>query len=89
MAATPGLAHRPHGLDASDRMAAPTLAALRTPPGGRLLVMRILIVEDEVSMARSLARGLATEGYTVDVALDGQEGWPGPRPRATTPSSWI
>jgi two-component system OmpR family response regulator len=36
--------------------------------------MRILIVEDEVSMARSLARGLATEGYTVDVAMDGQEG---------------
>jgi DNA-binding response OmpR family regulator len=36
--------------------------------------MRILIVEDEVSMARSLARGLAAEGYTVDVAVDGEEG---------------
>ncbi len=36
--------------------------------------MRILIVEDEVSMARSLARGLGSEGYTVDVALDGQDG---------------
>jgi DNA-binding response OmpR family regulator len=36
--------------------------------------VRILIVEDEVSMARSLARGLAAEGYTVDVALDGQDG---------------
>jgi DNA-binding response OmpR family regulator len=36
--------------------------------------MRILIVEDEVSMARSLARGLAAEGYTVDVAGDGEEG---------------
>jgi DNA-binding response OmpR family regulator len=36
--------------------------------------MRILIVEDEISMARSLARGLGAEGYTVDVALDGQDG---------------
>jgi DNA-binding response OmpR family regulator len=36
--------------------------------------MRILIVEDEVSMARSLERGLAAEGYTVDLALDGQDG---------------
>jgi DNA-binding response OmpR family regulator len=37
--------------------------------------MRILIVEDEVSMARSLERGLAAEGYTVDVAFDGEEGF--------------
>jgi DNA-binding response OmpR family regulator len=36
--------------------------------------VRILIVEDEVSMARSLARGLAAEGYSVDVALDGADG---------------
>ncbi|HEY3810394.1 MAG TPA: response regulator transcription factor [Acidimicrobiales bacterium] len=36
--------------------------------------MRILIVEDEVSMAGSLARGLTAEGYTVDVAVDGDEG---------------
>jgi DNA-binding response OmpR family regulator len=36
--------------------------------------VRILIVEDEVSMARSLARGLAEEGYTVDVAFDGADG---------------
>ena len=36
--------------------------------------MRILIVEDESSMARSLASGLAGEGYTVDVAVDGLEG---------------
>ena len=38
------------------------------------MVVRILIVEDEVSMARSLARGLAQEGYMVDVALDGADG---------------
>ena len=36
--------------------------------------MRILIVEDELSMANSLARGLEAEGYSVDVALDGEEG---------------
>ena len=36
--------------------------------------MRILIVEDESSMARSLANGLTAEGYTVDVAVDGLEG---------------
>jgi DNA-binding response OmpR family regulator len=38
------------------------------------VAVRILIVEDEVSMARSLARGLAEEGYTVDVAFDGADG---------------
>jgi two-component system OmpR family response regulator len=38
------------------------------------MTMRILIVEDELSMARSLERGLAAEGYTVDVAFDGEDG---------------
>jgi DNA-binding response OmpR family regulator len=36
--------------------------------------MRILIVEDELPMARSLARGLEAEGYSVDVATDGEDG---------------
>jgi two-component system OmpR family response regulator len=36
--------------------------------------VRILIVEDELPMARSLARGLEAEGYAVDVATDGEEG---------------
>jgi DNA-binding response OmpR family regulator len=36
--------------------------------------MKILIVEDELAMARSLARGLEAEGYTVDVATDGENG---------------
>jgi DNA-binding response OmpR family regulator len=36
--------------------------------------VRILIVEDELAMARSLARGLEAEGYSVDVALDGEAG---------------
>ncbi len=36
--------------------------------------MRILVVEDEVKMAALLKRGLEEEGYSVDVATDGQEG---------------
>jgi two-component system OmpR family response regulator len=36
--------------------------------------VRILVVEDEAAMARSLARGLQAEGYSVDVAADGEEG---------------
>jgi two-component system OmpR family response regulator len=36
--------------------------------------VRILIVEDELAMARSLARGLEAEGYSVDVATDGEQG---------------
>jgi len=35
--------------------------------------MRILIVEDEIKMARALRRGLETEGYSVDVSSDGEE----------------
>jgi DNA-binding response OmpR family regulator len=33
--------------------------------------MRILVVEDEVKIAKSLEKGLASEGYVVDVAYDG------------------
>lgn len=36
--------------------------------------MRVLIVEDEVSMAASLRRGLEAEGYAVEVATDGEDG---------------
>jgi two-component system, OmpR family, copper resistance phosphate regulon response regulator CusR len=35
--------------------------------------MRLLIVEDEVKLARSLERGLTEEGYEVDVALTGED----------------
>jgi two-component system OmpR family response regulator len=35
--------------------------------------MRLLLVEDDVKLVRALERGLAREGYTVDVALDGDE----------------
>jgi DNA-binding response OmpR family regulator len=37
--------------------------------------MRVLIVEDEKKMAASLKRGLEEEGYAVDLAYDGNEGW--------------
>ena len=36
--------------------------------------MRILIVEDDPLLARSLARGLGAEGYAVDLAADGADG---------------
>ncbi|HEY6739349.1 MAG TPA: response regulator transcription factor [Actinopolymorphaceae bacterium] len=36
--------------------------------------MRLLIVEDEKRLALSLARGLAAEGFAVDVSHDGRDG---------------
>lgn len=36
--------------------------------------MRILIVEDEKALANNLRRGLSEEGYSADVAYDGEEG---------------
>jgi two-component system OmpR family response regulator len=35
--------------------------------------MRVLVVEDDVKLARALAGGLAQEGYTVDLAVAGDE----------------
>jgi two-component system, OmpR family, response regulator len=37
--------------------------------------VRVLVVEDEVKMARAIRRGLEQEGYAVDTATDGSEGW--------------
>ena len=37
--------------------------------------MRILLVEDEKKMANFIERGLKEEGYAVDTAFDGAEGW--------------
>ncbi len=34
--------------------------------------MRILVVEDEIKMARALRRGLENEGYSVDISSDGE-----------------
>lgn len=36
--------------------------------------MRLLVVEDEQRLARSLERGLAADGFAVDVATDGTDG---------------
>ncbi len=37
--------------------------------------MRLLVVEDEKKLAASLKRGLEADGFAVDVALDGTDGW--------------
>ncbi len=37
--------------------------------------MRILIVEDEPDLLRSLAQALREEGYAVDTANNGEDGW--------------
>lgn len=37
--------------------------------------MRILLVEDDIQLADSLADALAAQCYTVDVARDGEAGW--------------
>lgn len=37
--------------------------------------MRILLVEDEKKMASFIERGLKEEGYAVDTASDGEQGW--------------
>ncbi|MDQ1670347.1 MAG: hypothetical protein QOE40_2408 [Actinomycetota bacterium] len=36
--------------------------------------MKVLVVEDEVRLARALRRGLEAEGFSVDLAHDGHEG---------------
>lgn len=36
--------------------------------------MRVLVIEDEVRLARSIASGLADRGFAVDVAHDGRDG---------------
>lgn len=37
--------------------------------------MRLLVIEDEEDLVHALAKGLRKEGYAVDIATDGQEGW--------------
>ena len=36
--------------------------------------MRVLLVEDEIRLAEHVRRGLAAEGFVVDVVHDGAEG---------------
>jgi DNA-binding response OmpR family regulator len=40
-----------------------------------MTTMRILVVEDDNHLAASIGRGLRAEGFAVDVALDGTEGF--------------
>jgi two-component system OmpR family response regulator len=40
----------------------------------RLFPVRVLVVEDEVHLAQSLARGLTAEGFDVEVVHDGTDG---------------
>jgi DNA-binding response OmpR family regulator len=37
--------------------------------------LRLLIVEDEPDLAHALAKGLRHQGYAVDIAFDGIQGW--------------
>jgi DNA-binding response OmpR family regulator len=37
--------------------------------------MRLLVIEDEPDLADGLARGLRHQGYAIDVAYDGLQGW--------------
>jgi len=41
---------------------------------GRRWILRILVVEDEPKIARSIVKGLEAEFFTADVAADGEEG---------------
>jgi CheY-like chemotaxis protein len=50
--------------------AKPAERASQSPRGTE----RVLIIDDEVALRRSVSRGLARLGYTVDVAADGAEG---------------
>jgi DNA-binding response OmpR family regulator len=37
--------------------------------------MRLLLIEDEVDFVVAVARGLRKQGYAVDIALDGEQGF--------------
>jgi len=37
--------------------------------------VRLLVIEDELDFAQALARGLRQQGYAIDIALDGMQGW--------------
>jgi len=48
--------------------------------------MRILIVEDEPDLLRSIAQALREEGYAVDTANNGEDGFYKAESTTTTPS---
>ena len=37
--------------------------------------MKVLVVEDDLKIAAAVRRGLEGEGYTVELAVDGDQGW--------------
>ncbi|HSJ46269.1 MAG TPA: response regulator transcription factor [Euzebyales bacterium] len=37
--------------------------------------MKLLVVEDDAKIATAVKRGLEADGFTVDVAVDGNDGW--------------
>src|SRR5436189_4687754 len=70
--ATPSLAHRPNNIRRGARarirrMGTPVLRDWHSAGDAEVERVRILVVEDEDKLARLLARGLAEEGYAVDV----------------------
>ena len=46
------------------------------------------MVEDEARLAETVSRGLAAEGFVVDVVHDGVDGLINARSATTTSSSW-
>src|SRR3982750_1180241 len=46
-----------------------------TSRAGEQLGMRVLLVEDESRLANAVRRGLEAEGFSVDVAADGKDGF--------------
>ena len=42
---------------------------------GETGAVRVLLIEDEVGLTKALSRGLTAEGFTVDVAHDGLDGF--------------
>jgi signal transduction histidine kinase/ActR/RegA family two-component response regulator len=48
----------------------PVAREIRLPRGSE----RVLVIDDEIALRRSVSRGLSRLGYTVDVAADGAEG---------------
>src|SRR5258708_10366523 len=45
------------------------------PASGWVMGTRILLIEDEAGIADFVVRGLREEGYTVEHAADGHDGW--------------
>jgi DNA-binding response OmpR family regulator len=50
------------------------VCVLSTSAAGKVMDVRLLIVEDEARLASALQRGLSNEGFTVDVAHTGPDG---------------